>query len=197
MLWNNTQESWSDFLHRAMAQWRNHAGMSKEAAADAVVEIHNSVGGPAKTGQHFNPSSVTEQNRLKANCMTLDRAMEKDLFNMLPYVLAAMSPETKLAFAAQYLQPAGLTVHLASEEEQDGFGIETACEMQMELGSTFNSVFIAAREQTPQNLDEADRAIAKAIQKFKRTRALISGCRSGFKKAKDAVARAIHRKETV
>lgn len=198
MLWNNTHESWGDFLLRCEAQWRNKEGLSKEAAADLIVSIHNNGGGPEKTGQHFNPASVTEANRLKANCMTLDRVKEKDLFNILPYILAGMSAETKLSFASQYLAVAGLTVHLASEEEEDGFGPETACELQLQIGNTFNAVYNAAKTQAPQSLDEADRELVQAIEKFKRTRALIAGLRKFGAKTKSVLNRVIHpKRETV
>ena len=197
MLWNNSHESWNDYLMRCVAQWRNKDSLSKEAAADMIVSIHNTHGGQEKTGQHFNPSSVTEQNRLKANCMTLDRVIEKDLFNVMPYILAAMSDETKLAFAGQYLAVAGLTVHLSESEEEGGFGVEAACDLQLQLGNTFNAVYDAARSQEPISLDAADRQIVHAITHFKKTRKLIAGARSLGAKMKSVIHRATAPKETV
>lgn len=190
MLWNNSHESWNDYLMRCVAQWRNKDSLSKEAAADMIVSIHNTHGGHEKTGQHFNPSSVTESNRLKANCMTLDRVIEKDLFNVMPYILAAMSDETKLAFAGQYLAVAGLTVHLAEAEEEGGFGVEAACELQLHIGNTFSAVLDAAKTQAPDSLDKADRQIVQAIVHFKKTRKLIAGARSLGAKVKSAIHRA-------
>jgi len=187
MLWNNTHESWSDFLMRCEAQWRNQAGLSKEAAADTIVTIHNRSQGPEKTGQHFNPASVTEANRLKANCMTLDRVKEKDLFNMLPYILAAMSPETKLAFAAQYLQPAGLTVHLSSDEEEDGHSLEAAVSTQLAVNQACSTLFDAALNPTPQNIDAAEREAVKVIKRFERTRAFLSKARKTCQKLGNAM----------
>lgn len=195
MLWNISHESWNDYLMRCMAEWRNKEGLSKEAAADAIVHIHKQVRAHEKTGQHFNPSSVTESNRLKANCMTLDRVMEKDLFNVMPYVLAAMSDETKLAFAGQYLAVAGLTVHLAESEEEGGFGVEAACDLQLHIGKTFDAVYGAAKSQDAQSLDAADRQIVQAITHFKRTRKLIAGARSLGAKVKSVIHRATAPKE--
>jgi hypothetical protein len=177
MLCISSHESWSDFFARCEVHWRNKESLTKEAAADSIVAIHNSSHGPEKTGQHFNPSSVTEANRLKANCMTLDRVKEKDLFNMLPYILAAMSPETKLAFAAQYLQPAGMTVHLSSEEEEDGYSLESAVNTQIAVNQACTSLLDAAMNPTPQNLDAAEREAVKVIKRFERTRAFLAGAR--------------------
>lgn len=190
MLWNNSHETWSDFLVRCYAQSRNKEGLSKEAAADRIVSIHNANGGPEKTGQHFDPASVTEANRLKANCMTLDRVIEKDLFNVLPYLLAGMSNETKLAFAAQYFHAAGLGVHLLSEDDEEGHLVENAVETQMIVNKACNSMLDAALDPTPQNLDAAEREAVQVIEKFKRTRALFSK----FRRAGGVLGRFIHPK---
>jgi hypothetical protein len=193
MLWNNSHESWSDFFDRCDAQARNKEGLSKEAAADKIVGIHNENGGPAKTGQHFNPASVTEANRLKANAMSLDRAKEKDLFNVAPYVTASWPEEVKLAYWAQYLRVAGLTVQLASTEEHDGLCLESVCDLQISAGDAFKALTEAIKNPTASNLDHAEREAVKAGEKFKRTRAFIAKARQACTKTKEAIGRMAHR----
>lgn len=197
MLWNRPEESWRDFAiscHRESASTNN---LTLELQADAVVKAHNANNGQLKTKRHFNPSSVTETNRLKANEGDLSSFMKsKDAVEMLPYLLAAMTDEAKLSFASQYLKPAGLTVHLSESDEESGFGVEAACELQLHIGTTFDAVYSAAKSQAPECLDKADRQIVQAIVHLKGTRKLIAGARTIGAKVKSVIHRATAPKET-
>lgn len=198
MLWNDSHESWRQFFNRCYAQWVNkHAG-SQENAAEEVVVLHNGLGAQAKTGLYFNPASVTEANRRKANCATLTRYMEKEeLFDLLPYILGAMADEQKLAFASQYLRPAGLSVHLLDSEEQQDFNVEVAHDTSSSAYDAMRAITEAALRPTPENLEIAEREAAKAHEKFKRTRAFLTAARNACKGAKAVIGRAIHRKDKV
>lgn len=197
MLWNDSQETWKQFLTRCYANWINKAGITKESAADEVVTIHNAAGAQAKTGLHFNPSSVTEANRLKANCATLGRYMDKEeLFELLPYVLAAMGDEQKLAFATQYLRPAGLAVRLMDDEAHEEFNHAVSVDTQAAAFEALSAMSKAALDPTAENLELAEREAEKAHQKFKRTRALLASARNACKGAKAAIGKLVHRKVT-
>lgn len=192
MMWNDSHESWRTFLIRCYSQWTNKEGITKEAAADAVVMAHNGQGAQAKTGLHFNPASVTEANRMKANCATLTRNMEKeDLVDLLPYILAAMSDEYKLAFISQYLRPAGIVCRLADSDSQEGLSLESVCETQIAAAEAFKAIAEATMNPTAQNLDIAEREAVKATEKFKRIRAFIGGARAKCK----TVMGKFHRKQ--
>jgi hypothetical protein len=198
MLWNNTQESWKDFLKRCLQSSAGDLKLNQEMQADEIVKVHNNHGGAAKTGLHFNPASVTEGNRIKANNMTLHRYMEREeLFELAPYILGGMSDEAKLAFANQYLAPAGIRCSLSEKEEEHGFGIEHACDAQISLGRSFESLVVAAKDPTPQNLDIADREAAKAAEKLTRMRRLINGAKKAASVTKAAIGRVCHKKERV
>lgn len=192
MLWNDSHEGWKDFLGRCYANWVNKSGITKEAAADEVVKIHNGQGAQAKTGLHFNPSSVTEANRLKANCATLTRYMDKEeLFELLPYILGAMGEEQKVAFASQYLRPAGLGVHLLEQEGHDQFSLAVNVDTQSAAFHALDAMNRAALDPTPENLEIAEREAAKAHEKFKRTRALITAARNACKGTKAFLGRMV------
>lgn len=195
MLWNDSHESWRQFLVRCYANWINKSGITKEDAADEVVSIHNGCGAQAKTGLHFNPASVTEANRRKANCATLGRHMEKEeLFDLLPYILGAMADEQKLAFASQYLRPAGLAVHLLDVEAFSEFNIEVAHDTSAAAYDALRAMTEAAIRPTPENLEIAEREAAKVHEKFKRTRAFITAARNACRGAKAVIGRALHRR---
>ena len=187
MLWNNPCEKWNEFLARCEDQSRITAGRTKEAVADDVAATYLSHGGFEKLQHNVTPMSANESNRLKAVEAAVSRAKEKDLFNMLPYILASMSPETKLAFAAQYLQPAGLTIHLSSDEDDSGHTLESAVNTQMAANQACNSLLNAALDPTPQNIDAAEREAAKVIERFKRTRACLTAIRNTCKKVGSAM----------
>lgn len=196
MLWNDSHESWRQFLTRCYAHWVNKVAGSQENAADAVVVVHNGHGAQAKTGLHFNPASVTEANRRKANCATLSRHMEKEeLFDLLPYILGAMSDDHKLAFASQYLRPAGLAVRLLDDEAQDEFNIQVAHDTQNAAFDAMRAMNNAALNPTAENLEIAEREAIKATEKFKRTRAFITAARNACKGAKAAIGKLVHRKD--
>lgn len=198
MLWNDSHESWQDFLRRCYSSWTNKAGITKEAAADDVVRLHNDCGAQAKTGLHFNPSSVTEANRLKANCATLTRYMDREeLFDLLPYILGAMGDEQKLAFASQYLFPAGLAVRLLDKAEHEEFTYEAAADVQSAACDAMKALTAAALNPTPENLAIAEREADRAHERFKRTKALISAARNTYKKTTAAIGKLVHRKDKV
>jgi hypothetical protein len=188
MLWNSPEESWRSFAircHRASAAQKK---LTLEMQADDVVKAHNAHNASAKTGRYFNPSSVTEANRLKANEFDLSSYMKsKDALEMLPYLLAAMSDEAKLSFASQYLQPAGLTVHLSSDEEEDGHSLEAAVNTQLAVNQACSTLFDAALNPTPQNIDAAEREAIKVIKRFERTRAFLSKARKTCQKLGNAM----------
>jgi hypothetical protein len=190
MLWNNPCEKWSQFLTRCEEQSRLPSGKTKEAFADDVAKVYLAHGGFEKNEHNVTPMSANEANRLKAVEAAVSRAKEKDLFNMLPYILGAMSEETKLAFANQYLHPAGLRVVLAEKEEEDGFGIEAAVDTHIEIARSLEPLVNAAKNPTAVNLDLADRAAHKGMEKLSRLRRLINGAKGKYTQAKAAIGRA-------
>lgn len=195
MLWNDSYETWRQFLLRC---FNNHAASvgTKEAAVDNFVILHNGHGAQSKTGLHFNPSSVTEANRLKANCATFYRYTEKEeMFEMLPYILGSMREEQRLAFASQYLAPAGLSVVLAESDGSEEFDVMHAADTQTAGCEALPAITRAAIHPTPENLAAAELATDKAIQRFKRTRALLGAARNACKGAKAAIGRMVHRKD--
>jgi len=198
MLWNSSQESWRQFAIRCFKQSIGDQDLNHEAAVDNFVQIHNGQGAQAKTGLHFNPASVTEANRLKANNATFWRYVERDeFFEMLPYVLASMTEEAKLAFASQYLAPAGLAVRLMDKDETDEFNFEHVAETQDAGCEALTKATKAAIHSTPENLAAAEMAVDRAIEKFKRTRAIIAAVRNAGKKTGAAIGKLIHRKDKV
>lgn len=195
MLWNNLQESWREFLIRCYRASAGELKLTLEWQADAVVQAHNSSGAQDKTGLHFNPASVTEENRRKANCIHLQRYMEKDdVIELLPYILGGMSDHAKLAFANQYLRPAGITCHLLDKEAEDGLSLESACDTQIAAAEAMSAITRATMNPTQENLDVAEREAVKAVRKFERTRKLLAGARAKFK---GALHKVMHKKEHV
>lgn len=194
MLWNDPYEPWTDFLNRCYANWINKSGITKETAADCVVKVHNGHGGQAKTGLHFNPSSVTEENRRKANEATLSRHVKTEtLFELFPYILGAMPDDYKVQFANQYLRPAGLTVQLLDACEQEEFNIEVAHDTASAAYDAMRAMTEAALRPTPENLEIAEREAAKAHERFKRTRAFLTAARNACKGAKGAAGAVINK----
>lgn len=197
-MWIDTHESWKRFLVRHLTEWMGQNRWSKATVVDQIVVAHKQIGGQAHSGVYFEPHSADEYNRMKANCTTFFRYVEdddgeKNLFDILPSVLAAMPMELRLSFVSQYLRPAGLVVRPADETSEEGFTMEIALDTQSAAYDALRAVSTAALHPTPENLEIAERETEKANQKFKRTRALLSAARNACHGAKVAIGKVLHR----
>lgn len=198
-MWISAHESWKAFLVRHLTEWQG-GKLSKATLVDLIAAKHDEIGGHAHSGIDFHASSKDEFNRMKANCTKFFRYVEeaddeKNLFDLLPSILAAMPVEQRMNFASQYLRPAGLSVRLIEEEGESGLTMETICDTQIAVADAMKAITIAHRDPTPENLDLAERAADRATGKFKRVRAFFGGAKKLCKGAISKANHVLHRKE--
>jgi hypothetical protein len=137
-MWNGSHETWVDCLKRHLRAWklRGPAGdgskgqWSDETICDLIVEAHERIGGPAKTGIVFAPGSADESNRKKANAARIMRMLTDEpstdgpsiaLVNLLPSISAAMPADLATSFWNEYLAPARLGVRGLDDGQTVGF----------------------------------------------------------------------------
>jgi hypothetical protein len=198
-MWISAHESWKSFLVRHLTEWQG-GKHSKATIVDWIAAKHHEIDGQAHSGIDFHASSKDEYNRMKANCTKFFRYVEdsddeKNLFDLLPSILAAMPVEQRMNFATHYLRPAGLSVRLIEEEDETGLTMETICDTQIAVADAMKAMTIAHRDPTPENLDLAERAADRATGKFKRVRAFFGCARKLCKGAFNKANHALHRKE--
>jgi hypothetical protein len=206
-MFHGSHETYVDSLKRHMKAWKmrgpagdgSRGAFSDATICDFIVETHNRIDGPSKTGIVFAPGSSDEFNRKKANAVRIMRMLtdepqsehdEIQLFNMAPSILAAMPQDLAVSFITEYLRPAKLLVRAQDDEAHAEFNLAVVHDTHNAAHDAMKSMLEATLNPTPENLEIAEREAIKATEKFKRTRAFISAARNGLK----AIGRIVQRK---
>lgn len=198
-MWNGSHETWVDCLKRHLRAWklRGPAGdgskgaWSDETICDLIVDAHDRIGGPAKTGIVFAPGSADESNRKKANAARIMRTLTDEpstdgqaiaLVNMLPSITAAMPPDLATSFWNEYLAPARLGVrclddaiavdfnpaaHIGAQTKESAEA--TIALLQVQASPTLSTLEAAHKEQTDviETASRARRALDAAIAELR------------------------------
>lgn len=185
-MWISAHETWKQFLMRHVTEWAAANRMSKHTAVDEIIAAHKAIGGPNHSGAYFDPNSKDEYNRMKANCTAFfryaeDQDDEKNIFDMLPSILAALPVKDRINFMSQYLRPAGLSVSLIEDDAEEGFSMTAAIDTQLVLADAMKTMSAAALDPTPENLAAAEQQAERAVRRFDRTRKMLAGARSKCK----------------
>lgn len=150
--------------------WRRSEGWSRETAAQAIVEAHEAIGGPAVTGIRFDKSNTDAFARQKAAADRIfrwldDASKDSNLLpvNFIPSILAAMPVTVRISALNDLLRPFSLTVGL----------IETAsCTLDApvmlktlvkEQGEAVNAIIDLMDGATRQELERASRDLSDVI----------------------------------
>jgi hypothetical protein len=167
-MWNDSHadESWVDCLKRYLRIWKKESGGYSDATiCDEIVKAHDAIGGPAKTGIRFQPGSVDEYNRKKANAARIMRMLNDELdgddgsllnINFLPSVLAAMPAALRIRFLNEYLGPVDLRVCRLDDRISERVTIGNLTAMMKE-----DSESVAACAQLLEDADEEALAVAR------------------------------------
>jgi hypothetical protein len=107
----------------AVQAWRKREGRSRESIVQGIVETFEALGGPDAIGLRFEPETRDPFERTKVNADRVFRWLDDDSkdnnllpANFLPYVLAALPVDLRIRCVDELLQPAGLTVRMASSD---------------------------------------------------------------------------------
>lgn len=168
-------------LLRWVETWRRAQGMSRQTAAQLIVEAHERIGGPTVTCIEFNPPTRDAYKRMAVNCdrvyRWLDDATKETNHlpaNMVPSILAALPLSYRLHALDDILRPHGLAVRLQqtlveapAPAHLKGMLRETA-----EAAAAFTDLLDGA---TPAELLEAQRQLAEARDAVCQNLALVEG----------------------
>lgn len=216
-MFHESHETFIDCLKRHLKAWklRGPSGDGKEGAysdqtiCDEIVKTFERLGGSLKTGMRFSSTSKDEFNRLKANAVRISRMMNDEvetdeqftsdsLFNLLPYITAAMPRDLSHSFWLEYQAVAGFAPQ-SLDDAGDGELTIRDLSLVIKADSDSHQAF-AAVLQNPNDaaaLAEARKtlrmAIAEKVRRSKTIEALIRvRAATGA-----AIGRIVHRKDKV
>lgn len=200
---NDSHKTVISRLAEYIDDWRKAQGMSQITVVDEIVKAHDSIGGPASTGIHFE-KSTDEWNRQKNNADRVwrwldDKSKDRNLLpvNFLPSILAAMPKDLRFAFLAEMLAPIGIRLSLAEASDDDELNLDHVIDLHLETVNAVQAISLAQKEPTEANLLNAELASQKVTLRFARTRKILGGLKDRMAKAKGAIGKAFHRKEKV
>ncbi len=167
-------------LLSGLEDWRRSKGMSRQTAAQEVVEAHERIGGPSTTGIEFadNPDAYK---RAAVNCDRVyrwldDATKETTLLpaNMSKSVLAALPQAYQVRALNEYLRDLHLAVHPLSTrvESPAPAHLKDMLRETAEAAAAFTDLLDGA---TRQELLEAQQQLIEAEAAVKHNRELVEG----------------------
>lgn len=113
-------------VHKAVKEWRNRHSWSRETVTQVIVAKFYELGGDKLTGIVFDPETTDIIDRQKVMADKLFRWLDDEFkdtnflpANFLPYIMAALPVDLRIACANEILIHTGLTVRLTSHDACD------------------------------------------------------------------------------
>ncbi|QBP75379.1 hypothetical protein E2K99_10305 [Herbaspirillum huttiense] len=178
-MFHDTHESPIGSLRRHVETWKKRTGLSNATIAQFIVEAHERIGGPVRTGITFGRSGDA-YNDMKAHQQRIwrwldDVSDDKNLLsaNFLPSIVAALPTDLKISFWNELLSHDGFCV--ASLEEGDGQFRITDLALVMKEDSEAHQACaeVIGSPDDIQALRRAEKEITEAIETKKQARVRI------------------------
>lgn len=176
--------------------WRRENSWSRETVAQVIIEMHEQIG--ASTGIIFEPQTkdvgaIREVNSQRHFRWLDDETKSTNLLpsNYIPSILAAMPLDRRLACASEIMVSIGLGACLSSDAEEGELNINDLFEAQRDDLDATQALATAIQNPTPENLEIADRKLARAQKRKERLQKIIAFAR----KAGGVLGRFIHPKK--
>lgn len=159
--------------------WRKANGWSRETTAQAIVEAHERIGGPAITGIHFDPPTKDTFERAKVNADRIFRWLDdatKDT-NLLPLnfttsILEAMPMDRRMPLVNDLLRPLGLATRVMPKVDEGDATVMlfkgivgSAGQAQSAMADLLDGVDPGELERAQSALTNAQNAIGNALVK--------------------------------
>jgi hypothetical protein len=153
-------------------EWRKRESWSRETVVQAIVEAHESIGGPANTGIRFEPNTSDAFERQKVNADRVFRWLDDETKdnNLLPVnfvqsILAAMPMDIRMHCAGELLRPLGLAAECIDKVDTSSLNATAhLVKIARETSEAQTAVADLIDGATPDELERADRELADAEQ---------------------------------
>lgn len=178
-MFHGTHESPIGSLRRHVEIWKKRTGLSNQKIAQYIVEAHESIGGPVRTGIRF---SVTADpfNDAKANQQRIwrwldDVSDDKNLLtvNLLPSIVTALPLDLKISYWNELLVHDNLCV-TGVEAGEGAFGVSDLAAVLKEDSEAHQACAqVLGNPNDLALLRRAEKEMSEAIETKKRARVLI------------------------
>lgn len=165
---NASQDSWSLTLLRAVNAWRKRDGLSREAAAVAIVDAYRALGEPPVGSEFRATRDAFEDARINAQRIFRwldDQTKDCTLLpaNFVPSVLRALPPDLRLACVEHMLLPLGFSAQpIGGEDGQPNVAAVLAC-VAKEGGEATASIAALVDGASTAELQQAQQEITESI----------------------------------
>lgn len=157
-------------VRRAVQKWRKRAGWSRETVTQEIVATFDRLDGPLHTGIRFDPDTRDVYERTKVNADRVFRWLDDETKdtnhlppNMLPFVLAALPVDLRIACVDEFLRPAGLTVRLC-EVAREAMDIAKVVQTVIKESGEATCALASLLDGTsPGELETAQRELTESI----------------------------------
>lgn len=180
--------------------WRRAENWSRETVAGVIVELHQASN--HSTGIVFEPQTKDAFEIREVNAQRIFRWLDDESkggnllpANFIPSILTAMPVERRLMCASEIMVSIGLGACLPCEGEDGELNINHIFEAQLEDIDAMQAATAAIQNPTAENLDVAERKLARSQKRKERLHKLIAGARKACALTKAAIGRVVHGKE--
>jgi hypothetical protein len=190
---NESHKSLIGILREHVIAWRKSEGWSRETVVQVIIESDKS-----ESGIVFNPQTSDAFEKMKVNADRVfrwldDESKDTNLCppNFIPAILKAMPQERRLMCSSEIMVSIGLGACLPTDGDEAAPTINDVFEVQRDDLEALQSVATAIQNPTAENLEIADRKLARAQKRKERLQKMIAGAR----KAAAAIGRVMHTKK--
>lgn len=174
-------------VRNAVNTWRRREGWSRETVVMEIVETHERIGGPARTGIVFDPATRDTFERAKVNADRVfrwldDESKDTNLLpaNFVPILIAALPQDLRLTVVDELLRDAGLH---ADVSPRMAAGLPPAQHLRTLLKEFSEAAAavgdLGGREDDPALLANAEKELAEIEAAIAGVRADIQARRNG------------------
>jgi hypothetical protein len=175
---NESQKTKLALLLEHVDKWRERAG-SREAVAMEIVEAHVAAGFNVRAKLQFDTQGdtfVRAKNAADRIFRWLDDKTKDGNFmpvNFEDSILLAMPEDLRLSYLNAWLCQFGMTAKGLHVEEDNTHPSRFLPGLIKESSEAKLAIASMPAEPSPQDLDNADRELSEAIEKFQKTRAAV------------------------
>jgi len=172
-------------VRAAVQAWRKREDWSRETVCQEIVSTFTHLRGEVPTRIKFDPNTqdVYDRQRIIAERIYRwldDESKDNNLLpaNFLPYILAALPVDLRIACADGFLGCSDLSVRLVSHEAEDSLTIALQ-HMAKEGGEALSAMTNLLDGCTPDQLSNAQRELTEAVHAAEAALAVIEQIKAG------------------
>jgi hypothetical protein len=186
-------------VRQHVSEWRREQSWSRETVVVSIVDAHEAIGAPARTGIRFEPSTQDSYERTKVNADRVFRWLDdesKDT-NLLPAnfllsILAALPPARRHACLNALLAPLGLHVQGNELLADCDIDVNLLAASDIKEGSEAVHALLGLQGHIDEvSLCQAEKEYDEAIESYSRTRRALEAIHTKLRNGAAVIRRVV------